>query len=188
MRKFLLAACAVLAMTGAARGEDGNSVKVIGNVGQWEVVNSPVHCAASAGYQNGTSLVFGVTKDARAFIRVYNKDWNIPTGKYQVAVQVDRSEQVMMTFSVSDVGNRISAFYDLNESAYNLIANGAILKLNIGGTAYHYSLKGSADMMMALVSCAGQVAKAANPFAGQAAPAEQPADPVSTPANPFKRT
>jgi hypothetical protein len=182
MKKILLAACAVLALTGVARGDD---LKAYATVGNWGIFSSGEHCAAGGDYQNGTSLIFGVNTAGETWLKVYNGAWKIPAGSYTVGAWIDKVELKDLTFVASEDGHSIINQFTMGESAYNLITKGNLLSLSIGGTAYRYVLKDTQVMIPKLLACIGQVAKAANPFAGQS---QTPPAPVSTPANPFKRT
>jgi hypothetical protein len=178
MKKLLMAATAFLALTGAAKGE---GLKDYATVGGWNIYNSAVHCSASADYQNGTSLIFGVNTEGQTWLKVYSDAWKIPQGSYTVTARVDKVELNDLTFSATEDGHSIVNQFTMGESAYNLITRGNILTLNIGGTSYWYALKGTSAMLPKLLECIGQVATASNPFSAQPAP-------VSTPSNPFKRT
>lgn len=182
MRKILLAACAVLGMTGAARGGE---LKDYAKVGGWGIFSSDEHCAAGADYQNGTSLIFGVNTEGQTWLKVYNTAWKIPEGSYTVAARIDTVELKDLTFKATEDGHSIINQFTMGESAYNLITKGSRLSLGIGGTIYQYVLKDTSVMIPKLLACIGTVARSANPFSGQSAPS---AAPVSTPANPFKRT
>lgn len=178
MRKILLTACAVLTMTGVARGEEFKGYATVGN---WNIVSSDGHCAAAGDYQNGTSLIFGVNTEGQTWLKVYNGAWKIPAGSYTVGARIDTVELKDLTFNASEDGRSIVNQFTMGESAYNLITKGNLLSLAIGGTAYRYVLKDTSVMIPKLLECIGTVARSANPFAGQPAPA-----PVSS--NPFKRT
>lgn len=179
MKKILLAACAVLAMTGATKGEE---LKEYAKVGAWGIYRSDEHCSSGSDYQNGTSLIFGVNTDGQTWLKVYNAAWKIPQGSYTVGAQIDTIELKKLTFAASEDGHSIINQFDMSEGAYNLLTRGNLLSLSIGGTSYRYFLKDTATMIPKLLACIGEVSRASNPFGTpQAAP-------VSTPSNPFKRT
>jgi hypothetical protein len=182
MKKILLAACAVLAMMGAARSEE---IKEVGKVGGWALLRGPEHCAASSQFQNGTFLGFGVDVGGNTWMRITNPEWKIPAGSYSVRVQFDKVVPDSVPASASDTGHSLTVPFEMNETGYNLLTKGAVMAVTIGSAAYSYSLAGTAAMFPALLGCVRDIAKAANPFAGQSRP---PAAPVSTPSNPFKRT
>jgi hypothetical protein len=184
VKKILLAACAVLAMTGSALGGEN---KEYAKVGGWGIYNSDEHCAAGADYQNGTSLIFGVNTEGQTWLKVFNEAWKIPAGSYTVGAWIDKVELNDLTFTASEDGHSIINQFNMGESSYNLITRGNRLSLVIGGTTYQYILKDTSVVLPKLLECIGTVARSANPFAGQS-PAEQPAAPVSTPSNPFRRT
>lgn len=178
MRKLLMAATAVLALTGAARSEE---FKDYAKVGDWNIVSSDGHCAAAGNYQNGTSLIFGVEADGGTWLRVYNGAWKIPAGEYKVGGSIDKVP-FDLTFRADETGARLTNSFRMDSDAYNLLTKGARLTLNIGSTTYQYLLRDTSAMIPRLLECIGQVAKASNPFHGRQAA------PVSAPSNPFKRT
>lgn len=179
MKKLLLAACAVLAMTGVARGED---LKPYTKVGAWEVLFDRRLCMASATYtHNDTVLSFGVTAGGIASIAILNPKWNIPEGKYEIRSAIDGG--VPANFTANANNQIVSWSFTLGENNISLLSKGTTLHVYIGDTEYGYGLAGSAAMLSTLVQCASKIAADANPFNGQ-----QPAAPVSTPSNPFKRT
>lgn len=179
MKKLLMAAAAVLALTGAAHGGE---LKDYATVGGWGIFSSDEHCAAGGDYQNGTSLIFGVNTDGETWLKVYNAAWKIPAGSYTVAAKIDTVELSDLTFQATEDGHSIVNQFTMGESAYNLITKGNRLSLVIGGATYRYTLKDTSAMLPKLLACISQVARASNPFGGK------PAAPVSTPSNPFRPT
>ncbi len=182
MRKILLAACAALAMTGVARGDD---LQKYSTVGAWSVDKGDNACVSSASYgHNKTSLLFSINKNGQSLlISIGNEKWSIPNGKYEVRSATD--DNIPAKFEALGDGNLITIKTGLSQQAIDLLSKGSSLHIWIGSDEYAYGLQGSAAMLQSLVACAGQLARAANPFAGQSS---APAAPVSTPSNPFKRT
>lgn len=174
MRKILLAACAVLALTGAARGELFRDVAAIEG---WQVVAGSDHCAAAQDYENSTSLIFGVEMNGAFWVRIYNESWKIPEGQYPLKFSVDKSDA--QSWQATGDGKRITIPVIMNEDLYLLLTRGAVMNLTIGGVIHKYALTGTKAMLPALLGCVRDIAKAANPFADQPAP-------VSTSSNPFK--
>lgn len=168
MRRSLIAACALLALAGPARGAD---VRDVGTVGPWRVVAGPGHCAASSEHQNGTLLGFGVDVDGNTWMRITNLAWKIPSGSYRVRVQFDRAQPGDMDASASDTGKSITVQFTMDEAGYNLITRGAVLRVTLGSTDYRYALADTAAMMPRLLECVGRLVREANPFAGQPASA-----------------
>jgi hypothetical protein len=182
MRKVLLAVCAVMAMTGVAFGEEAKHYSTVGN---WEVFSYKEHCTSIGMYENGTTLYFGANVNADTWLIVGNNDWKIPAGKYKVPAQIDTVVLSDLEFEVGDNGSIMIFDFEMKEAAYNLITKGKLLTLKLGSQTYRYALKNTSAMMPKLFECVGQIAKASNPFNGQSS---APAEPVSTPSNPFRRT
>jgi hypothetical protein len=182
MKKILLAACAVLALTGMARSEE---YKEYATVGGWQINRLADRCVGFAGYKNGTALSFGMDVSGNTWLRVVNSKWKIPAGNYVVKVQIDNEELKDMNFSADEGGTDLVSGFVMDQAAYNYLTKGSALSLTFGKTTYNYTLKDSAGMIAKLLECTGQVTKAANPFASQPSPS---AAPVSTPDNPFRKT
>ena len=181
MKKMLLAACALLAMAGTARGDE---ISDYASVGHWDIVKGDSHCTSLGGYENGTLLAFSVNLGGDTWISVAHPKWKIPAGEYKVPARVDSVELSDMTFVVEQDGStRMTYNFQMTETSYNFLTKGNVLSLNIGNTVYQYKLKDTSKMIPKLLECIGSVAASANPFHGQ-----KPVAPVSTPENPFKRT
>ena len=170
MRKLLMAAAAVLAMTGAARGAQ---------VAGWDVSPGEDICSAERNFGGEYNLIFGMMPNGVSGISILNRKWSIPKGEYPIRVWVDNAAQV--DFTATAAGPLLTFQYKLNEASYNLFSRGVKLNIIIGEDHYWFGLSGSASMMDALLKCASGMRKAANPFSDQTAP-------VSNPSNPFKRT
>jgi hypothetical protein len=172
-------------MTGAARGEEPKLYAT--TAGDWKIYSYNDQCATADSFKNGTILSFGVNTGGASWIRVMNEKWNIPPGQYPVNGRIDGVDAFTWDFGADEGGKGIVANFEMDQNAFNAFTRGNVLSLKIGRETYGYSLNGTSALFPKLLECIGQVAKAANPFAGQS-PAEQPKAPVSTPDNPFRRT
>lgn len=185
MRKFLLAACAVLTMTGVARGEESRKYAQVGAWGIDAVKSKPGNFCMSSAYfpHNETTLAFGVGVGGGAVIQIVNQKWSIPEGDYPIRSAIDGS--IPANFESTANGASITWKFGLNENNISLLSKGSVLNVYIGGATYQYGLGGTAAMFPELIKCAAKLSADTNPFSGQSAPS---AAPVQTPANPFKRT
>lgn len=186
MKKLLLAACAVLAMTGVARGEDG---KLWGRSGPWNFIQLPPKSNACLAVINPGHDTLIIASDVNGKGRiVFGRDtWKLPDGKYTVTGRLDGGDPVdLQAFTTTE--NSLASDFEWTEAVLRNLSTSNTLTIVAGTQTLSFSLVGSAKMLPELFRCVGEIraAAAANPFAGQAKP--QPAAPVSTPSNPFKRT
>jgi hypothetical protein len=179
MRKLLLAATALLALTGAARGEEPKLFAT--TAGDWKIYSYQDRCGTSDTFKNGTVLSFGVDTSGTSWIRVMSEQWNIPLGVYQVEGGIDDDNSFAWNFEADKGGKGIVANFEMDQAAFNAFTKGNVLRLKIGSTVYGYSLTGTSALFPKLLECIKQVATASNPFSGQ-----KPVAPVSTPSNPFR--
>lgn len=182
MKKILLAACAVLALTGVARGD--GPIKEYATTGNWRIQSDSDSCYATTTYPSiHHSVTFAVTANGSSVVFINNQKWKIPKGEYEIMSAVDGGIPAKFTGLSED--SIVSWKFDLSENNINTLSKGSILHVYIGGVDYKYSLEGSSSMLVALIRCTATLAVSANPFAGQPSPS---AAPVSTPDNPFRKT
>jgi hypothetical protein len=186
MRKVLLAACAVLAMTGSAFGEEPKLYAT--TAGDWNIFSFKDRCSTSDFFKNGTILQFGIDESLTPWLRVNNPEWKIPAGEYQVAIAFDNGNAAPWAFQADEDGKGIVASYILDETSFGAFTRSSVLNLKIGAKVYSYSLKGTSAMFPKLLDCIANLAISANPFHGQSSAPAAPSEPVSTPSNPFRRT
>jgi hypothetical protein len=184
MKKALLAACALLAMAGTARGE----VVHHGDVQGWTISalsqETEKLCVAEKGYPGNYKLGFSLTQGGDiASINVMNEKWDIPKANYTVRSWVDDGKP--SEFGAVSLGSLLMVRYDLNETAFRVLTSGSRVFFEIGAERLQFDLQGTALMFPELIKCAMALGSASNPFGGQT---QQPAAPVSTPSNPFRRT
>lgn len=172
MRRFLLAAGALLALASPALAGDA---RVFGTVGPWTIYQGKTFCTASSDHPNGTFLGFGIDADALAWVRVVNPSWKIPKGDYTVRLQFDSDWMVFQDGSMDlhafTAGNSIDVYFRMEEGVFTTITKSAVLRVTAGSTDYRYSLRGTSAMMPRLLECIARAARESNPFAGQPASA-----------------
>jgi hypothetical protein len=178
MRKLLLAATALLALTGAAYGEEPKHFSV---ADVWTIESNEGFCTSYASYpHNGTHLFFAMSTDGKASITINNPQWSIPEGEYDIRAAVD--DRAPTVFSASADGANLSWLIALSENNVSMLSKGSALHVWIGKTAYRYALNGTAAMLPELARCTTKLMANSNPFG------TPKTAPVSTPSNPFKRT
>jgi hypothetical protein len=178
MKKLLMAATAVLALTGAAHGDE---FKPFSTVDVWAIENNENICMSHASYpHNGTLLFFAMNTAGLASITINNQQWSIPEGEYEVRAAVD--DRAPAKFTANAEGTSLSWRIALSENNVSMLSKGSVLHVWIGKTSYQYILNGTAAMMAELIRCTAKLTTSANPFGSPQT------DPVSTTSNPFKRT
>lgn len=178
MRKILLAAAAVLALTGAAQGVE---IRDYAQVGKWAIETAETYCSATTYFPAvDHHLTFAIGANGKASIVINNPKWNIPEGEYAIRAAVD--DKVPANFTANAEKTTVLWDIALGENNIGILSRASTLHVYIGNVDYQYSLAGSAAMLGSLVRCSVELVAGANPFGTpQAAP-------VSTPSNPFKRT
>jgi hypothetical protein len=179
MRKLLLAATAILALTGAAHGDE---FKEYAKVGAWSVEAGEGFCMASAHYDhNDNFLTFAIAGNGKASITITNPKWHIPEGEYEIRAAVD--DKIPANFTANAEKTIVSWGIALGENNIDILSKGSLLHVYIGDKEHTYGLNGSAAMLGSLIRCVDEIVFGSNPFSDPPKTA-----PVSTPSNPFKRT
>jgi hypothetical protein len=161
--------------------------KVLQKIGHWTIKAADGFCDASGLFQDGTLLEFTINAKRALMVSVVNPKWSIPEGRYQVEMQVDRSD--LETFEAK--ANKTSVIWVIptNEQSFNLLSHGRTLRARIEQTIVSYDLTYSESVVKALGQCAAPMMASANPFAGSppAATSKTPPASTETPSNPFRR-
>jgi hypothetical protein len=176
-----LAAAAAALFLGLSAPAAADDYVSLGSVGNWQIFKTSTHCTGTGGFRNGTRLTFNISPSGAATIVIFNNQWDIPEDKYSVTASVDRAQPV--TLDALGGGKLVQMIWPLTPEQINLMSNGVVFRANVGVASYEYGLTGSGAMLRAVVNCAGDLAAAANPFAGQPSASAPP-----VPTNPFPET
>jgi hypothetical protein len=181
MKKILLAACAVLALTGAARGEDG---RLWGQSGPWSLIQMPpaANACLAAINPGQDTLIISSDVDGRGRLVFGRNAWKLPEGKYKIFLHIDNEDRLeLQAFTTTE--NSLAMDFKWTEGVYKSLASNSTMTITAGTQTLAFSLAGTAKMLPELFRCVGEVkaASTSNPFADQS-----PAAPASTPSNPFK--
>jgi len=111
------------------------------------------HCAVSARYKRGDSLVFSIDRQYKFSVGVADKRWKLRQGsQYDVTMQVDRGRRyfrsgaaVSPTLMKVPIGDRVSFF--------NLMRRGNQLTISGGETILTYSLRGTHYALKSTLKC-----------------------------------
>jgi hypothetical protein len=181
--KKMLAACALIAMSGAALAEDP---KPFGQVDNWSLFKAGDVGACMATKYNGPSdtgdhLIISAHLDGKGRVVVVRESWQIPEGAYKITVQFDDGEKKEVD-AFTTTKNSIATEFDWNQNVFSLLSSGRKLTVWVGNQVLGFSLDASARMLPDLFRCIGEVQSASNsnPFGSV------PAAPVSAPSNPFR--
>lgn len=127
------------------------------------------HCAASAKYQSGTLLLFGITGDLKWNIGFSNPQWNLRPGSvYSIKYVVD--ENPVLTMSAEAI-NKEMIIAQLLDSAklFELFRRGRLLRVQAEGPVLQFNLDNTSQILKELLECArryarGDTVASTNPF------------------------
>lgn len=182
LRRIAPLAAAVALLAGVSAPASATPLSVLGTAGGWRIKGNHEACVGDrTSSQNGTTLAFAVYASGNAAIVIQNRIWDIPSGTYPVTVSIDRA--LPSTFQTSFYAEERALILNWAISADEVrrISNGSVFYAQVGAANYQYSLSGSAEMLRAVLNCAGMLSRAANPQAG--APSANPF--ADTQANPY---
>jgi hypothetical protein len=140
------------------------------------------HCAASARYQSGITLLFSVTSDKAWSMGFSSPTWEFAPGtRYPVEYWVDdgpriRGEALAKTNKLAQV------FLPATDTLFVAFRNGQMLRVAAERQTLAFRLTDTSEMLATLLRCANDFSRRApqNPF-GSGTPARPPA----APPNPF---
>lgn len=183
MKKMLLAACALIAMSGVALAED--DPKFFSQVDDWSLFQvGDVGACMAAKYNDPSSstsdhLIVSAHLDGKGRVVVVRESWQLPEGAYKITVQFDGGEKKEID-AFTTTKNSLATEFDWDENVFSLLSSGRKLTVWVGNQVLGFSLDASSRMLPDLFKCIGEVRSASNPFGSP------PAAPVSSPSNPFK--
>lgn len=141
------------------------------------------HCAASASYQSGITLLFSVTAQRSWSMGFSSPTWDfVPGTRYPVEYWVDdgprlRGEALAKTNRLAQV------FLPANDALFVAFRQGQMLRVAAERQTLSFRLTDTSELLSTLLRCASDYQKRAapaNPFGSGRPPASNPA-----PANPF---
>jgi hypothetical protein len=177
-----LAAVALLA--GIPAPASAVPISVLGSAGGWTIKGNHEACVGDRTFaQNGTTLAFAVYASGTAAILIQNRIWDIPSGAYPVTVSIDRASPSTFQTSFYAEEQALVLNWEISADEVSRVSNGSVFYAKVGAANYQYSLSGSAEMLRAVLNCAGMLSRAANPQA-KAPPANPFAETAS---NPYRR-
>jgi hypothetical protein len=194
---------ASLATTLLASGSASGAEIVKLRVGNWnggafsnDSTGKFSHCAASARYKSGITLLFSVTADRVWSMGFSSPTWQLtPNTTYPVRYRVDEG-QYLEGRAVAKNNQLAQVFLPANDSLFAAFRLGGMLRVEAEKQTLLFRLTDTVDLLAALLRCARDHNTAGagntNPFGGgnaRPSPAPAPSNPFGsgTPATPQPR-
>ena len=130
-------------------------------VGNWtgfvysnEGTEASAHCAGTAPYANGTSLVFDVGRDRSWSFGLTNDDWSFVEGQtYEIDYWIDTSAPTT-TNAVALSQSQVKIALTSDSETFLRFRRGATLKVTINGETLSFKLTQTDKLIKTLISCA----------------------------------
>ncbi len=114
------------------------------------------HCAASAEYRNGITLIFSINKNLGWSISFSNPSWQYEIGDtFNVAFTVDRMEPVSEAANAITASGVEIALADSGQ-LFRKFRRGSRLRVATENQIYDFNLTGTDEMLTVLLDCARQ--------------------------------
>ncbi|MEI2386648.1 hypothetical protein [Breoghania sp. JC706] len=138
------------------------------------------HCAASASYRSGTTLVFSVHADLNWAFGLVNNAWKLKTGEsYPVRYWIDRSPDFVGTAEVISE-HQVKVALPADDRLFARVRRGRLMTVRAANDTMKFSLTSTNRMLSRLFECARSwrdrdPAARTNPFSN----GNQPSNPFS---------
>jgi hypothetical protein len=141
------------------------------------------HCAASANYKSGITLLFSVSADRTWSMGFSSPSWEFTPGtRYPVEYWVDEGQRLKGT-ALAKTPKLAQVFLPANDSLFAAFRQGQMLRVAAEKQTLVFRLTDTSELLTTLLKCANdhQNRRAVpNPFGSGTPPAQPP-----RPANPF---
>ncbi len=130
------------------------------------------HCAASADYENGITLVFSIDRHLSWAMGLFSEQWKMTEGdSYPVRYRIDRSgthDGIATVVSPSQVKIPLPG----DDRLFNRMRQGQLLTVEAAGQTMKFDLNKTGQMLATLFDCAkywdrSYVKPSENPFSGK---------------------
>ena len=112
------------------------------------------HCAASADYKSGITLIFAINRDLTWAMVLANENWKLTAGDtYTVQYRVDRGSRYEGTATVV-APNQVKVPLPGDDALFNKFRRGTILTVDAANQTMHFQLNQTSRMLAALFDCA----------------------------------
>lgn len=111
------------------------------------------HCAASARYRNGNSLVFAIYKNRSWALGMVNKAWNLKVGDtYPVRYRIDSGSELSGKAGAI-AGNQIKLPLPGDNKLFNRMRRGSLLTVSLGFKTVKFKLTDTNAILTRLFDC-----------------------------------
>ncbi len=112
------------------------------------------HCAASASYKSGITLVFSINRDMTWALGLANDNWKLTEGDtYPVEYRVDSSKAYEGT-ATAIAPNQVKVLLPGDDNLFNRFRRGNMLTVVAANQTMRFSLKQTSRMLSSLFNCA----------------------------------
>lgn len=136
----------------------------LGAVGIWEISSQSSVCLGQAYFENGTLLTYALYPRGNAQLIVSKAQWDMPKGPVTVIASID--DLPAHSLQAEADGMAVAVPWLINEDEIRLSLRVHVLHLEIGSVNYPYDLRGSAEMMRAVLNCRENLNRVTNPITG----------------------
>ena len=114
------------------------------------------HCAASAKYKNGNTLIFAIFRNRSWALGIANKEWTLKVGDtYPVRYRIDKGAE--LTGKAGAVANnQIKLPLPGDDSLFNRMRNGRLLTVSLGFKTTKFALTDTDAILTRLFKCVGE--------------------------------
>jgi hypothetical protein len=160
-----LAATAALFIGFSGPAVAANKTVALGTVGGWKILSLSNTCFGEALFENETRLTHALYPGGKALLFVRKDQWDMPNGPVTVFASI--GELPASPLQAKAEGKFLYIPWLINEDEIEFLASGPfVLHLKIDQVDYSYNLRGSAEMMRALLKCRENLDRGANPVTG----------------------
>lgn len=178
MRAVAVALSCLLSLPAAAAGPFGKIV-----VGNWsggtftnDATGAFSHCAVSARYKSGVTMLTSVTADFTWLLGFTKPDWTLRTGEtLKLRLVFDRSSTIDVVANIKSP-TLLTIAMPAQSALINAFRQGRYLELVANDARYTFALTSTGEMLPALVECVKQSGNVRGPVS-PGAPAEARSDP-----------
>jgi hypothetical protein len=111
------------------------------------------HCAASASYRNGNSLVFAIYKDRSWALGIVNMDWKLKVDDtYPVRYRIDSGSELSGEATAA-TDNQIKLPLPGDNKLFDRMRHGSLLTINLKSKTVKFKLTSTDAMLTKLFDC-----------------------------------
>ncbi|MDX3809187.1 hypothetical protein ACXIUS_29280 [Bosea thiooxidans] len=181
MRAVAVALSCLLPLPAVAAGPFGKIV--VGNWSGGTFTNDQTgafsHCAVSARYKSGVTMLTSVTADFTWLLGFTKPDWTLRTGEtLKLRLVFDRSSTIDVVANIKSP-TLLTIAMPAQSALINAFRKGRYLELVANDARYTFALTSTGEMLPALVECVKQSGNVRGPVS-PGTPAETRSDPQAT--------